>query len=736
MNKKYSILMILLAFSLTGMFAITPFTLGYTTQKLSEYMSSPLPSAPEPVLIGESFPVTVKDLDAGLAGATDPSIWSGYIVSDYGEYPVSVDGVNNEGEWSLSLTVPVGTHPGLYDLSLTQTFNGQSKDITQINSVWVLESWPESLTISHITDIHEPIGEVPFQANILQSNFINPDLCIATGDIVQTESVARSWSYLQYAMENIEYPMYLLPGNHDYSGYGGKGYQMYGGKLNYTLVLGDFLIVALDSAELAYLSDAQLEWLEHQLSLYPNKVKIIGFHHAFLSSEYEEDMGTLTGGYIEADWTRINELADTLYFTWKTDDVPSTQAQNLLRIVQEYDVRLILTGHVHRDMIYVVNDQHYFVTTSTTGGGLPPTSRHGSRLITLNSDGSIELDPYSEEGLTTPPNNIPHGYVTYTYGSANDFSETAVSVHLENDLTMDIDDGHLVFRVSDSEPSSDYVWIGNAPDSYEVTESSDGYVFDAFFDVLAESSMDVTLKAVDDNDAPEASAIIADYTPGSENMVSLTISDDGWGVKTVEASYSIDDGATWNDVDASIEPIHSGDLYDITFPELVFEFEVPAVSPEMSVLVKATATDYAGNAMDFTSENLLSSPKYTLSVSSPVEATISIDGEALSTPLEKEVEAGDYTLIAQVKVTVAGEEYAFVEWSDGVSDNERTIDLDDDLSLELTYEKVVTEEPPVVPDTPEEDTDSGSVIPFPASYSLLGLGLALFLFNQKKIKQF
>ena len=734
-NTKKLILTVIILF---GLFGVIQYAQGYTGQKLNAYMKSPLPSAPEPVLAGESFPVTVVDLGDVFSSASSPTVWSGYIVSDYGKYTLTVETGGKNGEtWDLSLGVPSDVHPGLYDISLTQTYNGLTANVYQNRSVWVLEEWPDTLRISHITDIHEPIGEFVLTRYILQSNFINPDLIIATGDIVQTESVARSWAFLQSTMWNIYDPSYLIPGNHDYSGFGGKGYQMYGGKLNYTLVIGDFVIVACDSAELSYLSNDQLEWLEAQLSLYPDKVKVVAFHHAFLSSEYEEDFGSVTGGYIDADWTRINELADTLYFTWKNDEVPSDQATNFLRIVQEQDVRLIMNGHVHRDMIYVVNDKHYFVTTSTSGGGLPPNSRYGSRLITLHSDGSIELDPYAQSSIDNPPNNIPHGGINYTYGSANDYTETAVSVHLENDLEIDISDGRLFFRVSGSKPASQYEWVGTVPSSFEVTSTGSGHFFEAFFDVPSMSSMDVTLKAADDRLGPVAEAMIQEYTSDMVNSVNLSVSDSGWGVKSVEASYSVDDGATWDEIDTSIVPILSGEVYDITFPELVYEFEVPAVSSGTPILVRATAVDYAGNTMDYTSENLVPSPKYTLTISSsPVDVTVIVDGESSLTPQLKDLKVGDYSVTTPLRVTVEGEEYLFIKWSDGVTENERTINLEEDLSLEITYEKMVAEVSPPDTEIPTEDPDNGSGIPFPVSYALLGLSLALFLFNQKKIRQF
>ena len=731
-------ILVLLALIVTGLLSTIPFTESYTGQKITEYMSSPLPSVPEPVLQGGDFPVTVKDLSDSLAGG-DASDWTGEMSSMYGVYDLTlVNGTFDGEEWLLYFHVAGDVHVGLYNLTLTQGSGAAAMIVHQSRCVWVLEEWPESITFAHVTDIHEPIGELIFPEYILQSNFINPDFMIATGDIVQTETNARAWAYTQYAMLQIEYPTYLLPGNHDYSGYGGKIYAQYGGKLNYTIVLGDFVIIAADSGNIGYLSQDQLTWMENQLEQYQDKVKVIGFHHGLLSSEYgigEGAENSMMGGEITASWEDIDELADTMYFTWKdSEDNPLPEAQELMRLIQEYDVRIIVDGHVHRDVIYVVNNQHYFVTTSTTGGGLPPTERYGTRLITLDNDGTVHFDPYTEASLEIPPNNLPTGLVSYTYSSANDFSGTAVSVSLENNLEMDINDGRLIFKVSKSKPLEDYVFVGEQPVRVETTTTSMGYVFDAFFDVEAQSSFEVTLKAADDNVDPEIWVELAEpYESGAPTVVTLSASDYGWGLKEMDVSYSVDDGATWTAVDSTIEPILTGELYQDTFPEVDVTFEVPVLSGDETIKVKAEATDYAGNTASYQSSNLAASGPtvFTLSVDSePVSVEIDVDSESASTPYEEALDEGEHTISAPETVTVGGEDYEFEEWSTGSTSSEVTITLSGDTSITATYQKIEAEEPEPEPEEPEPDTGGG--IPFPGSFVLIGLATAILLIRVRK----
>ena len=737
MNKRRLSLLVLLALTLSTLAAI-PFVHSYTPQKIAEYMSSPLPTAPKAVLIGADFPVTVKDLSSDLAGGA-ASAWSGEIASIYGVFTIPlVNGTDTDGTWLLYFNIPEDVNTGLYNLTLTQG----TMTIHQSNCVWVLDEYSDTLTFSHITDIHEPIGELLYPQFIMQSNFMNPDLVFATGDIVQTESNARAWAYLQYADLHYEVPFYALPGNHDYSGYGGKGYAMYGGKLNYTLVLGDFVIIAADSGENGYFNQDQVTWIEEQLQKYPDKVKILGFHHALLSAEYEEDLGSTTGGYIDVDWDNIDALADTMYFTWLGDDeLPLEVTREVFRLIHEYDVRIILDGHVHRDMIYVVNDQHYFVTTSTCGGGLPETQRFGSRLINVESDGTVNLDSYATADIDNPPNNVPTGFVYYWYGSANDFSETAVSASVEYMLDMSLTEGRLIFKVSDEVPLESYTFEGTQPTRYETMVTDDGYVFDAYYAVEPQTMFSSTLRSDADSTAPEVQTELTTPQSSDSNAIfTVTATDSGWGVQTMTVRYSIDDGATWTTIDNGIGPTLTGEIFDCTIPEPTVTISLPNLDTTATILIEAEVSDYAGNSMSYASEALgvIEATEYQLSIESdPSPVTITVDGTEHSTTYTATLAEGEYTVTAPESVTIDGDEYLFEDWSTGATSTEITVSLSEDTSITVSYTLQETTGPDTTPDTEPDDTeDGGGGIPFPASYMLVGIAAASILISLKKQRSF
>ena len=284
---------------------------------------------------------------------------------------------------------------------------------------------------------------------------------------------------------------------------------------------------------------------------------------------------------------------------------------------------------------------------------------------------------------------------------------------LENTLDMKIKEGRLIFKVSDSKPANEYSFVGTQPVRVETTTSAAGHVFDAYFDVEPKSVLKTTLKAEDDEEEPTVIVRLIGGGDGADPTVNLTVSDDGWGPREIDASYSTNGGLTWTPVDTSIVPILGGEIYDITFPKKTFTFTVPLGQGE-TILVKAYATDYAGNVASYESP-ALSPQSYTLSVeSTPIEVSFTVDGDTAETPYSETLMTGEYTLSAPETVTVGGEEYSFQWWGDGETGASRTLDLAADTELSVIYHKAEAEEP-------SEEEETGGGIPVPGAYLLAGV---------------
>jgi MYXO-CTERM domain-containing protein len=698
---------------------------------INDPVGYPLPTNPEPVLLGGSLRVEVR---AG-SGANS---WAGRLTGKYGSRPLTpLNSSYSGGWWTVFFGVPSDVYPALYDLELDWSDGGSSVEHIQPGSVWVLEEWPETLRVAQISDIHLPYGADILATYVYEANLVDADMIVATGDIVDVETIASAWTYLQEMTSRLGIPLFILPGNHDYAGAHSELFQEYGGLKNYTVVIGDFLFMALDSNGGGYIVQEQLDWAERVLASHPDKVKFIAFHHALLSSEFADDEGTVKGGEIEGDWTDIEALREVLYFTWQ-DNIGL--AEELLRIIQTYDVRLTLSGHVHRDMIYILNGENYIVTTGNSGGGGPPGYEGPrSRLIELDSDGTIRLGDYAMAGLFDPPNAIPTGELSYYYWGANDGSGEAVSARVVNGLDMVLEDASLEFQVSSENPVSAYSFYPGDPGSYDVVEIDAGHLFVVHVDVPAGGVYDLTLATDSDGGKPSVEIGFPDgYLGGDLVDVTVSFTDSGWGVMDVDGAYSLDGGSSWMEFDIAVSATVDRDEYLVNLQDARFALYVNVSGAPMggTLLVRAEATDFAGNRG--ASEGSLTlgvAPPvaYTLTVdSSPVSGvSVTVDGVRYESPLAVSLEEGSHSVVVPDEVTVDGVEYAFTGWADGSVDAERSVSLSGDLDLGAVYEEVVEEEPEPSPEptpepspdpSPEPESPGGGI---PISYTSVAAGLLL-----------
>ena len=453
-------------------------------------------------------------------------------------------------------------------------------------------------------------------------------------------------------------------------------------------------------------------------------MKIVAFHHPLLSSVYEDDQGTSTGGDITGSYTDMEALSSAMYFSWQAK---MPEATELLRLIETYDVRLILSGHVHRDMIYVLNGSHYFVTTTAIGGGLPPTSYHGYRLITIDTQGDVELDEYAQSRLYSPPNSVPIGLLTYVYKNANDGSGSAVSARIVNGMEMSVDDARLEFVVSGENSAEAYSFTPE-PDSYTVVTTSEGHRFVALVDVLAESEYSITLSAEDDVGDPRITLDMSEeYKKGEDLLATIRVEDAGWGVKSVKAWYSI--GATWIPLDLPQGPTIVSGQWDYIYPydeyNVTISTDTQGATPSTwpgpvgEVTLKVEAEDFAGNKAEtqITATTAQEPQAYTLSVTTqPSGVQVLVNGNPKTTPYSESLPEGTYVVEASPSATVSGKEYVFKQWSDGRTTTSRAVTLNADASLTVVYEEK---------QTPQPEPSGG--IPVPAAFVAVGLAGAFMV---------
>jgi len=675
--KVFWFLLLILSVTVLSPTSIEP---SYSLQIINTPICYPLPTVPEPVLVGGTITIEVN---AGAAAGS----WVAKIFSErsYSNL-VLVNGTQISPEkWVLYFNVSDTMTPGLYSLNLAYAVGDETVNCTQSRCVWVLEDWPEELTIGQISDTHLPYGADEFARFVYEINLIQPDLIFHTGDVVDTETLAYGWTYFQEILNRLGIPSFFLPGNHDHKGANGELYQKYCGLLNYSIVIGDFLFIALDAGDPGFVPLSQLEWAEGILKRYPEKVKIIGVHHPFFS--------LLPGRNITGSWENIESLTSYMYFSWMNN---LNESKVFLRLVEEYDVRLILSGHVHQNVFYVYNSRHYFVTTGPCGGSLREGGFPGYKLIWIDKEGNLKFDAYTMTDLSDDMNYIPVGNIVYYYSQANDGTKSAVSATVINNQIQELADAKLEFVVNPAYDIDDYTFYLSQPNNYETFTNAGGHHFIAYIDVPPQSRLFITLAAISDTEDPtinvEVQGEIREETP---ILFLIETSDIGWGAKTLEASYTINDEETVHEItNLNFNLKVNKDEMVLDYPIMEYLVNITGQLSGTQLHLRIQAWDCAGNwktyEVNFTVGALPSPLTHVLSVESAPIAGVpfSINGQSQITPYSVVLDEGDYTISVQEEITVNGVTYVFDRWSDGTTDTERTLTLVEDVTLTVEYEKV------------------------------------------------
>jgi len=107
--------------------------------------------------------------------------------------------------------------------------------------------------------------------------------------------------------------------------------------------------------------------------------------------------------------------------------------------------------------------------------------------------------------------------------------------------------------------------------------------------------------------------------------------------------------------------------------------------------ILARATDDTGAVTESDIVTITVYGMFTLTINStPIDGiTFTIDGEEATTPYSKALVEGTHVINMPAQVTLDTDTYIFVRWSDGPTENMRTIDLAEDTTLTAEYELYV-----------------------------------------------
>lgn len=247
------------------------------------------------------------------------------------------------------------------------------------------------MKIAHISDIH--FGkDIPHVTNVLvaQLSDIAPDLIIISGDFTQVASIEEFEAAKEF-IDKMPAPTFKVPGNHDISPYNMmerffSPYEKYKkyihNDLNLTLKSNNVTIVGLNSSRRAVphwnwangaVSQKQRDYMRSNFSATPSDAwKICVLHHP------------------------IQKVVDMPL------DVTVFGRSKTLALMDELEVDLVLTGHVHHASITTRENQNgyqgVYVSASTAISTRKRSHGNGFNMIELSDeDAKIESLVFNNE---------------------------------------------------------------------------------------------------------------------------------------------------------------------------------------------------------------------------------------------------------------------------------------------------------------------------------------------------
>ena len=683
----------------------------------AEIFKYPLPSIPEPVLDGSEFYVKVK--------MPSSTIWINAIV--YNEIQVVNASLieasynNKTGIWYLKFDLPSGLREGAYNLNITYkpSENESTKILNQPRCLWILPQWPEKLVILACGDV-KPEGIPYWKEMVYEANLINPDLIIFLGDLVNVPNVASEWIKFLEPFKLILDPIYVTAGNHEYSGLGVANiYKRIMGPVNYTVTIGKFLLICLDTDRDGWIRMERLKWAENILKRNIDKTKIMFFHFPLFNVKLKEK-GTA--------YFKISSIEDFNNLV-KQNAIAETwgpyldEAKELFRLIIEYDVRLILSEHIHTDFNVIVENintgkKHYFISPAALAYDIPDHDIRGFKLITIYANGTIIESTlyYPGTGMFNYPNSIPIdsgtttyyrpvlpykiGFLEYYYAPANDGKHYAVSLKINNELKVSFNNPRIIFKLPADIPIERYEWKPFKPEYEVITVNGIHYVILRNINIPSQSQLTFTVYAVEDKDKPKVNLVDVPSLVDKGSWIQFKVEaiDNGWGIRDIEVKYTVND-KEWKNPDLM-------DFIEAENGKVIYKVWIKAPNIDTKMKIKAKAVDFSDKTSDeVTKEIIVGKPpkaKYNLKItSSPIEGiSFKVNGTKFETPTTITLEEGTYVIEFKGKVKVNDEEYEFTKWSDGTTNPKKIIKLNKNMELTVYYEQILKPQQPTPP--PEE----------------------------------
>ena len=326
----------------------------------------------------------------------------------------------------VELCTPIGIVNGVYDIVIKA-----DRDYVIPRSLWVLSFIPSKLRVAVFSDLHIETGSPTpregdinrFSASVI-AHWVDPGLVIFAGDITDTASESESRIAQTYRYTYLyKYPVLSVPGNHDWPG---DTYTNYLGPIRWVRIIGEkLLVIGIYTVPYAgfegVIAPEEISFLEEALVNYSHiPVKILVFHYPMfyyqgeLTTRYDDE--ELLKPYAPGVVTPVSSY-------WSPN---MTAFRYVLRLIEDYNVTAVISGHIHRDLFTKYTSTRtgtttYFMTFTSTAHGVPLYNGIGVFDVDLETgEITFPLQPPNFTGFTnvTPPsatNSLPLGVLPGTY---------------------------------------------------------------------------------------------------------------------------------------------------------------------------------------------------------------------------------------------------------------------------------------------------------------------------------
>ncbi|MCE4609452.1 MAG: metallophosphoesterase [Desulfurococcales archaeon] len=614
------------------------------------------PALPAVLAPGESFTVILKtallDDQGNTLNITDAYLLGVFLQENQLvviRKPISYTILSYGNETSgaeINITMPSDATGGLYDLVFNLS-NGEQLVLPR--SIWILTSLGDVIRFIHMSDVHfgagfpdEATGQQRRFTGYLMSSLLGVNMILDTGDEADTQASTQYMNSLSYRYSfAYNVPMFMAPGNHDYPN--SNFIKYYEETVAYRVIGGKILVVLVNTdGELGhpyYETMVKIEQILENNSDIPYKIMLM--HHPVFYHQGQVYINSTSDSPLLGDPRSVSGSIISYYWGGNI-----TEAKWLLRLVEDYNVTLVLAGHIHRDQ-YVAyhstrtNTTTLFQTTTTLSHGTG--NYQGLQVDQLNlATGEITYPyawqwfvGYSNVSRYDVYNSIPITKPEYTENWRQDlFGNTYFFGTIDQGSTgvvMSLENMYDPINISNAFVIT-LPWPENAPVNLQVLESDGGANITMLgyqylpevgrvaialnMTLPAHSYLKYVLYTVEDQAPPTVELKrVLPRAPAINRTIKvfIDVSDEGWGVDEVYGTVTTERGEV---VQYNLKH-YSGSTYLLTFA---------VVSQYMTnVTINITAVDYAGHATSHSFTLALSGPE------PPVETTTTTTQEQTST---------------------------------------------------------------------------------------------------------